>query len=105
MRKVVNRLLYDTTQAKELGDVSARGVAKGDPAWEETKLYRTPKGRFFIAGKGNAHSRWGTLAGPNVWAAGEGIFPLTVDEAKHIAEQSLTAEQILKIWPDSFEAA
>jgi hypothetical protein len=52
MRRVIDRKIYDTETAEEIADVSAPCNDSGDFAYEETHLYRTKNGRWFIAGNG-----------------------------------------------------
>ena len=53
----------------------------GDFHYEDTDLYRTPKGAFFVQGTGGAYSRWSRPCGSNGQMGGHGIQALTPTEA------------------------
>ena len=55
--------------------------------WHETGLYKTQRGGYFLAGKGGSLSRWGTST-PNGAIAGEGIEPLSKEEALSYAQHA-----------------
>lgn len=80
MKKVIDGKTYNTETATMIaGDNSPYGVT--DFAWEDTALYKTAKGAFFIAGEGNAASRWSTSLGNGGRGPGKGIETLTPAEA------------------------
>jgi len=85
MKKVIDGKNYDTSNADEICDVPSSS-APGDYGWHETTLYRTAKGRFFIAGKGGPRSMWAESVGQNSWRAGQGIRTITVEEARQFME-------------------
>ena len=60
MREVINGKVYDTKTAQQVCDITPLGLVNGrrDFTWEDTRLYRTAKGAFFIAGEGGPRSRW-----------------------------------------------
>ncbi|MBB3998402.1 hypothetical protein [Aureimonas pseudogalii] len=89
--KVVGGLRYDTAKAEEICRLS-KG-RPGDWSTEETALYRTSKGAFFLAGEGGARSRWGKRVSDGL-TGGEGLIPVTVEEARDFAEENADAETV-----------
>jgi hypothetical protein len=62
----------------------------GNFKWNCTKLYRTKRGNWFVAGRGNAMSRWASYNG-NTRSSGEGIDPVDELEARVLLEAYGTA--------------
>jgi hypothetical protein len=56
--------------------------AHGNLAWHETALYRTKRGQFFLAGRGDARSVWRGQTGRSSWAPGGQIRAVESDEAR-----------------------
>lgn len=81
MQKVIGGRLYDTETAELLCDISGPDADRGSFHYEDTWLYRTKNGRFFVAGTGNALSRWGQTVG-NTHHSGGGLQLVTDDEAR-----------------------
>ncbi len=48
--------------------------------WHDTRLYRTQRGAYFLAGEGGSQSRWAKRT-TNGLIPGTGIEPLSKDEA------------------------
>ena len=86
MLRIINGKRYNTETATEVDTISCPYFSS-DFKWEETSLYVTPKGSWFLAGRGHAMSRWARSTGGNGWAPGSGIKPLTADEARWFLEQ------------------
>ena len=63
MRAIINGKRYDTSSAVLIGQAGYCGP-KADLQWWEAGLYKTPRAeRYFIAGAGNAMTRWGRRPG------------------------------------------
>jgi hypothetical protein len=94
MRKIINGKSYDTETADFICDISGYGgtLSHSDFRFEDTDLYRTQKGAWFIAGKGGALSRWGKPYGNNGHIGGDGIRLVTEDEAKTLVEEFVSDE-------------
>jgi hypothetical protein len=84
-RKVIEGKAYDTETATFLAEASGGGYSNDFSHWEEL-LYRTPRGRLFVAGNGGALSRWSEAVGQNSWTGGSGIRPLSEGEARQWVE-------------------
>jgi hypothetical protein len=105
MRKIINGKRYDTNTAMEICDCSPEGFYHGDFRYEETFLYRTTYGNWFLAGKGGAMSRWSVNAGLNCTCGGSGIMPLDSDEARSFLEQYGSVEDVEKYFGKVLEDA
>ena len=58
---------------------------KTDNKWHDTRLYRTQRGAYFLAGEGGSLSRWKKIT-PRGAIPGEGIEPISQDEALRYAK-------------------
>jgi hypothetical protein len=58
MQDIIEGHVYDTDTATLVRDIS-NGEPVGSFGYERSAIYRTPEGRFFVAGKGGPLSRWG----------------------------------------------
>ena len=85
MRKVIQGLIYNTDTAAEVCRVPC-SLARTDFGWHRTTLYRTPRGRFFVAGEGGPLSRWGEKVAGNNWVAGSGLQAIGQAEACELME-------------------
>lgn len=95
MRKIINGRRYDTDTAKLAGTYETGYI--GDLDWRNEQLYRKSTGEFFLAGEGGARTRWSrrTIDG---YSSGEGILPLTLDEAREWAEEHLSVKEVEKLF-------
>ncbi len=91
MKKVIDGKLYDTETAESLCDVSP-SHARTDFCYENTLLYRTKRGTYFIAGKGGARSRWAQSV-PNGTIDGSGMQIINKEEARFLVETCCTVEE------------
>lgn len=80
MRKVIDGKVYDTSTATKVADYS-RCSGSGDDVDEA--LYRTAKGRWFLAGEGGPLSRYGESVPGNrsAYTEGSGLIALSPAEA------------------------
>ena len=88
IRKVIGGKVFDTDTAELLCNISGHGgtLSRSDFGWEDTGLYRTKKGRFFIAGQGGACSRWSEPSGNNGMQGGQGLALIDDEAAKREIE-------------------
>jgi len=95
MKRIINGRRYDTDTAKLVGSFESGYI--GDFDWKEEKLYQKTTGEFFLAGEGGARTRWSrrTIDG---YSSGEGILPLTLDEAREWAEEHLTQAEVEELF-------
>jgi hypothetical protein len=87
VKAIINGKRYDTEKAMYMCDCSPRGFYRGDHQWEDTGLYVTPKGTWFLAGEGGPRSRWARSLGQNSYSEGSGIQPLHADDARELLER------------------
>ena len=79
MRKVINGKTYRSHTAQLIVTLPSH-FPKTSNKWHDTRLYRTQRGAYFLAGEGGASSRWAKLT-PRGAIPGEGIEPLSKDKA------------------------
>ena len=87
MKAIVGGKRYNTETATRVCDCSPRGFYRGDHQWEDTGLYRTPKGNWFLAGEGGPRSRWARPLGQNGYSEGSGIRPVDAATARELLER------------------
>ena len=79
MRRIIGGKAYDTETAARICELPCN-ANPGDFARHDSALYRTPRGQFFIAGRGGAMSLWAEPAPGGGCGGGDGIR--IVDEAE-----------------------
>jgi hypothetical protein len=94
---VISGFRYNTETATKICTYWS-DVGSSDFKFERTALFRSPKGKFFIAGYGGALSRWSEQYGNNGQIGGEGLIPLDVDEARSFAELHADADTIAEFF-------
>lgn len=94
--KVIGGLRYSTETATKICTHES-DVGRSDFKFERTALFRSPKGKFFIAGFGGALSRW-SQPYQNGQTGGEGLIPLDVDGARSFAELHADADTIAEFF-------
>lgn len=95
MKKIIGGKKYDTTTAKLVGAYETGYI--GDFEWRDEELYLKATGEFFLAGKGGARTRWASRA-IDGYSSGDGILPLTLDEAREWAEEHLTQAEVEELF-------
>lgn len=83
MKKVINGKVYNTDTSKMLCGCSG---GEGSGRYSES-IYRTPRGNFFLVGRGGPASHWRESVGLNTWGEGSGLRVLSVQEAKEWVEK------------------
>ena len=101
MRKIINGRRYDTATAKLVGEYETGYI--GDFDWVAEKLYLKATGEFFLAGKGGARTRWSTRT-IDGYASGDGILPLTLEEAREWAEEHLSVKEVENLFRSPADA-
>jgi hypothetical protein len=86
MKRIIDGKIYNTETATLIADISPRYESRNDFNWEDTKLYRTRKGQWFLAGEGGARSRWSHPIG-NGSTAGDGLELVQEYEAQQLVGQ------------------
>jgi hypothetical protein len=103
MKQVINNLIYDTEAAEEIGHCGTSNPT--DFNYFSAKLYRTPRGRYFLAGEGGPSSVFSRPVDQNSWSGGSGIIALDPMEALRYAENHLSASVIEQYFSDYLEEA
>ncbi|NBU34834.1 hypothetical protein EBS40_09515 [bacterium] len=86
MKKIINGVRYSTENATPICD-AWNGYSSDFSHWEAT-LYRTPRsGRYFLAGSGGPLSRFARRLDGTTRTGGEGIIPLSEEQAFEFAQQ------------------
>lgn len=81
MRRIIGGKVFDTETATKLCELPC-SANPGDFAWHESALYRSPRGRFFIAGRGGPASLWAEPAQGGGSGGGDGIRIVDEEEAR-----------------------
>jgi hypothetical protein len=68
-------------------------------------LYKTPRGNFFLAGEGGPLSRYGRPAYGGGTCGGEGIIPISREDALSWCEEHLDIEDYQEYFSDMIEDA
>lgn len=102
MKKIIEGLTYNTETATELGRYSRR--ARWDSNYINEGLFRTKKGRYFLAGEGGAMTHYCRRDGDNAWCEGEKIIPITEDEAREWMEEHCEIEEYVAAFGEPEEA-
>lgn len=94
--KVIDGLRYSTLTATEVCNFESSNGSR-DFRYEDTSLYQSPRGRFFLAGHGGPRSRW-SRSDSGGYTGGEGLIPVSVAEARSFAEEHASAETIAEFF-------
>jgi len=86
MKKIINGKVYDTATAQEIASYSSPHNYGDFDRYEET-LYRSPKGRFFVAGEGGPRSHYARQSHGG-YSGGSALRVLTDAEALEWCEMS-----------------
>ncbi|MGI6251842.1 MAG: hypothetical protein ACOYJV_00175 [Aminivibrio sp.] len=104
MKRVIKGKIYNTETAALIGE-GGGNVYRGDFRYYSEGLYLTPRGNFFLAGEGGPLSHYGRPAYGGGTCGGEGIIPLSREEALNWAQEHLAPEDIEEYFSDLIEEA
>ena len=85
MIRVIEGKRYNTETAEEVAEHESN-ANKGDFRWYTEKLFKTPKGNFFLCGEGHASSKYAEPCG-DMQGPGDGVIPLSRREALEWCER------------------
>lgn len=105
MKKIIDRKTYDTETATLLAESENQSAFQNDFEYWEEKLYRTPKGAYFIAGSGGAYSRYGRSEGGSTMSGGVGLRLVSRDEAIQWLENNDQVDVLEAEFQDEIEEA
>ena len=94
MRKVIDGKVYDTKTATNIA-IWEPNPDTGNFHYICETLCRTRKGKYFVHGCGHGFTKWAWSDGRNS-GMGEGIEPLTDDEALHWCEKRGVSADIIE---------
>lgn len=92
MKKIINGKLYNTETAKAVKTID-HGDGPRDFHYYVETLYHKRTGEYFLAGEGGPLTKYRQTVGQNSWRGGEGIIPLTYEEALAWAESEMDADE------------
>ncbi|MBI1709046.1 hypothetical protein [Lactobacillus crispatus] len=89
MKRFYQGTLYDSDNAELIDDYES-DYPVNDFNYFKEGLYRTPEGKFFLYGKGNAASKYAErIEGNGPYADGVDLIPLSIEQAKKWYEENL----------------
>jgi hypothetical protein len=80
MKRIINGRRYNTETATQVAEYFTGD--RGNFGFVDEALYRTPRGNWFLAGRGGATSKYAVSCIGGGSVGGEGIIPLTPDAAR-----------------------
>ena len=93
MKRIIDGKGYDTETATEVYGYW-NGLSTSDFKNVTESLYRTPRGNWFLAGKGGALSKYAQSCGNNSYCGGSGLSPLLAEEAKQWLQDKSATEPL-----------
>lgn len=102
MKAIINRKLYNTETAEELGN-RTNGCSSSDFNYVCETLYRKHNGEFFLLGNGGARSVYSCRCDDGSLRGDTKIIPLTLEQAQKWAEEYLDADDYMLIFGLVFE--
>ena len=86
MKRIIDGKRYDTETAERVTWVGSRsGISRSDHTYWDAAIYRTPRGRWFLAGDGGPASIFAQSVG-NGTSGGSGLIPISDTEAQEYLE-------------------
>ena len=93
MKKIINKMLYDTDTDTEIGGNGYR--TPNDFRHYFERLYRRSNGEYYLHGEGGPLSKYSVSAGTNEISGSEKIIPLTPVEARDWAADNLDVDDYI----------
>lgn len=103
MKAIIDGKRYNTQTARQIAEWD-NGVPPTDFNFVEEGLYQTPRGRYFVAGRGGPMSKYCKSVG-NCQAGGDDVRPVTEEEAVKWLEDRELVEAIESWFPHYVEDA
>lgn len=103
MKQIIDGKLYDTETAELVVDISLQDRDQRAFDYDDTQLYRTRKGQFFVAGVGGATSRWRVQVEGNMWGGGSGLHLIDEDDARALVERFGSPETFIRFFGEPEE--
>jgi hypothetical protein len=102
MKKIIDGIRYDTSSARLIGMAESTSPQSDFRYWREALYTGQRSGRFFLHGAGGPMSQWGKSQEDNTRTSGEGIRPLSPEQALAWCENCLDDPAQ---WENHFKAA
>jgi hypothetical protein len=103
MKKVIGGKLYNCATATKVASAS-NGLRESDHKHCYESIYRTKKGNWFIYGEGGGLTKYRKAVG-DAFTSGDGLQPLTADEAMAWLEQHDEIEVLEEYFSDRIHEA
>lgn len=103
MKKIIGGKKYNTETAKLVKEYYDYNTPSNDLRFFTEELYLKRTGEFFLHGSGNAGSKYAKPCGQHTYSGGEGIIPLTINEAKKWAEKNMEVDEYEKVFGEVSE--
>lgn len=103
MKRIIDGKTYNTDTASRICDTS-NDYYQSDFNVENSDLYVTKRGSYFIAGSGGARSRFAQCV-PDGYCGGDGIIPISREDALAECEMHGSTDDIEKFFGDMVEEA
>lgn len=92
MKRIIDGKSYNTDTADCICTIPC-SYYPGDFQYHNTKLYRSPKGQYFIAGMGGPMTIWAESVGNSGTSGGSGMRLIDEEEAREWAESACLDEE------------
>lgn len=89
MKKIIDGIRYDTDSANLIGLAESSTPQSDFRYWHEALYTGKRSGRFFLHGRGGPMTQWGKTTDGNARTGGEGIKPLSPEQALAWCENCL----------------
>lgn len=96
-KKIIKGKKYDTETAEKIARYSNE-YPQSDFNFMCEELYRKKTGEFFLYGVGGASTQYSVADEGGGYRGGEDLIPLTTEDAKAWAENSIDADDYKKIF-------
>ena len=103
MRRIKDGKIYDTDTATRIC-CTGNGLSASDFGFEDSDLYVTRRGGYFVSGRGGAMSRFAFSSGDG-YVGSSDVIVLSAGEALAEAERHADADTVEKYFPDMLEEA
>jgi len=104
MKRVIGGKAYNTETATKLCELDGPDN-RGDFSFHDTALYVTRGGAYFLAGYGGPRSMWARSMSNGEWCGGEGVRPVSAQEAAEILAREGEVETLERLFGPTEEAA
>lgn len=105
MLRIINGKRYNTETAVDILALDCGIDSRSDFRWEDTELYRTKNGNWFVCGQGGPMSRWARGNRSTGYSSGSGLMPISAEEAQAILEEHGQTKLVEQYFSDNISDA